>query len=121
MLNAGSASEARAAIAAELVEIYAGDADSRARHLMRAVRRRHRALSRYWASGVGPRLQCIDAAICSDVQRHLRGLDVPVLSVHDSFLVPITRGDLLQQVMEEAFEEVCRRLRNGEKSLTIWW
>jgi hypothetical protein len=120
MLNANGRSEARAAIAAELVDIYAGDADSRARDLMRAVRRRHHRLAPFWTSGVGLRLQAIDATICAHVQRHLRGLNVPVLSVHDSFLVPHTHGDLLLQVMDETFEQACRRLRNGEKSLTIW-
>jgi hypothetical protein len=120
MLNAGNASEARAAIVAELVGTYTGDADSRARLLMKAVRTRHRKLAGFWTSGVGLRLQTIDATICAHIQRHLRGLNVPVLSVHDSFLVPTTHGDLLLQVMEETFEETCRRLRDGEKCLTIW-
>jgi hypothetical protein len=116
MLNANNPSEARGAIAGELVGTYAaGDANSRARHLMRAVRRRHRPLARYWTSGIGLRLQCVDAAICSAIQRQLRDRGVPVLSIHDSFMVPTPHEDLLVQVMEACFEEACRRLRNGQK------
>jgi hypothetical protein len=115
MLNASSASEARGAIAAKLVDTYVGDADDRARQLMKAVRTRHRKLARFWTSGVGLRLQCIDAAICSGIQRQLRDQAVPVLGIHDSFVVPTPHGDLLLQVMAETFELACRRLRNGEK------
>jgi hypothetical protein len=113
MLNAGNASEARAAIAAELVATYSGDADSRARELVRAVRSRHRKLAGFWTSGVGLHLQAFDAAICAHIQHRLRGLGVPVLSIHDSFLVPNTHGDLLLQVMDDAFEEACHRLRKA--------
>jgi len=36
--------------------------------------------------------------------------DTPILTVHDSFIVPIGHEDRFNQLMEEAFEDVAHKL-----------
>jgi hypothetical protein len=79
----------------------------RAGLLIAAVRKHFRDLEKYWCSGIGLRLQGIDAEICLRVQRHLRRLGIPVLSVHDSFIVPASFDNRLADVMEEEMRRAC--------------
>ena len=89
MVNAPTERKAEAAIAAELSD------DQRARSLMVAVQKSYPGLERFWCSGMGLRLQT-------------KRSDIPVLSVHDSFIVPRGAESLLKQIMEEAMERACR-------------
>jgi hypothetical protein len=103
MLHASSERAALGAIASELsIRKLQGP---RADLLISAVRKHFCGLERYWCSGIGLRLQSIDAEICRCVQRRLRYLGIPVLSVHDSFIVPVSFDSGLADVMEE---EMCR-------------
>ena len=77
---------------------------------MVAVRHHFPGLERFWCSGVGLRLQNIDADICQRVQRRLRRSIIPVLSVHDSFIVPVSFDSVLQDAMEEEMQRACASL-----------
>ena len=64
-------------------------------------------LAHFWSSGIGLRLQNIDAEICARVQRALRRAGIPVLSIHDSFIVRSRNQSVLADAMEEEMVRAC--------------
>jgi hypothetical protein len=57
----------------------------------------------------GIRLMNVDARIAELVHRHFTAQGVPVLSVHDSFIIDYTRVGELKQVMADASAAVVGR------------
>ena len=55
------------------------------------------------------RLMNIDSRICEYVIADFVRTDTPILTVHDSFIVPFGEEDRLLQLMKEAFEHVTYR------------
>lgn len=113
MLNADTERGAQSAITSELAQQSVANPGQRARSLMHAVREQFPGLEQFWCSGVGLRLQNVDAEICRRVQRRLRRSGIPVLSVHDSFIVPASFESVLADVMEEEMLRECARERNA--------
>lgn len=113
LLNARDERRAIAALARELAAQGTAAPFSQARRLAEAVRAHFPALERVWCTGIGLRLQGADAEICARVQRRLRRSGVPVLSVHDSFVVATPSAALLEEAMHDELERACRgeRLR----------
>jgi len=111
MLNASSWPRARAALMANLAEDYGPTVGPQVDRLRTAIQRRFPALDDFWNTGYGLTLQGIDANICERLQRRLRGCGVPALSVHDSFVVPQSAGELTTGAMHEEFDRACHRLR----------
>jgi hypothetical protein len=109
MLNAASERAAAAALARELREHHLAESGRMAATLMRAVAARFPGLDPFWCSGVGLQLQNADAEICRRVQQRLRKRDIPILSVHDSFLAPASHADVLDAVMQEEMLRACRK------------
>ncbi|MGE0054499.1 MAG: hypothetical protein AB7S74_09845 [Hyphomicrobium sp.] len=110
MLNASSEAAALGAIQNEFADQRIYPPGAHARAIMMAVRDHFTGLARFWCSGIGLRLQNFDAEICRCVQRHLRRRNIPVLSVHDSFIVPSSHGGVLADVMEQEMRSQCQKL-----------
>ena len=110
MLNAASTHSARYALANELVGGSWSARNARACALMAAVQQQFPPLAGFWNAGVGIRLQNLDARICTSIQRRMRKAGIPVLSVHDSFIVPQTHEASLHAVMTEEMDRMCARL-----------
>ena len=113
MLNADSEVSARRAIVCELTTEGLARPYDEAADLMEAVRSSFPGLERFWCSRAGLCLQNIDADICARVQRRLRRRDIPALSIHDSFIVPVRGSDVLQAVRHEEMARACRRLASN--------
>jgi hypothetical protein len=111
MLNAPSWARARAALLANLSDDDGPTVGARVDRLRTAIRRRFPALDPFWNTGYGLTLQRIDAEICERLQWRLRARGVPVLSVHDSFVVPKSAGEFTTGVMHEGFDRACHQLR----------
>ena len=104
MLNASCDRSAFWALVQALPALGAVDPVGQARGLTEAVRLHFPGLVRFWCTGIGLCLQRQDADICARVQRRLRHDNVPVLGVHDGFIVPKPAGGLLEQIMDEEME-----------------
>ena len=52
----------------------------------------------------------IDSQMCEYVVSDFVKRDVPILTVHDSFIVPLGEEDNLNRLMKEAFNEVTNSL-----------
>jgi hypothetical protein len=102
LVNAATHQAAHGAINAAIAEIGAAERVT-ATQLVRAIKVNFRAFRGLWHSGLGLRLQRLDSDIAADVMRQLRARSVPVLSVHDSFIVPVQSRSLLREAMDRAF------------------
>lgn len=111
LINAATYGSALGAVAKEL------DGDFRtAKAVIEAIKRRHRAVESYFHSNVGIRLQGLDARMAEIVLTEMTVKSgIPVLPVHDSFIVPESHRDALIQVMKDAFERVMGQVENREK------
>ena len=66
-----------------------------------------------WHSGLGLELQRYDSDVAMRVMRSMRKKGVPVLPVHDSFIVPILAEQQLKEAVEREFDVCLSKLRSG--------
>ena len=66
-----------------------------------------------WHSGLGLELQRYDSDVAMRVMRKMRRKGVPVLPVHDSFIVPILAEQQLKEAVEREFDGCLSKLRRG--------
>jgi len=64
---------------------------------------RHSAIESYFGSDAGSQLMRTESRIALDVLFHFAAKGVPVLGVHDSFIVPHSHRDELWLVMHECY------------------
>ncbi|WP_145926450.1 hypothetical protein [Syntrophotalea acetylenica] len=67
----------------------------------------HSPIAHHFFKGVGHALMNTDAKIAEYVLRKMTEQDIPVLSVHDSFICPKIHEDSLISSMREAFSRHC--------------
>ena len=79
--------------------------------LLDTIKEHHPAISHLICSGAGLRLMNIDSRICDYVIADFVRTDTPILTIHDSFIVPIGHEDRLNQLMKEAFREITTKAR----------
>ena len=73
----------------------------------------HKPIRKFFFSGAGLSLQYIDALIAEKILNHFTKLEIPVLCIHDSFIIQtkysIGDGDKsLQWMMGSFFQEVLK-------------
>lgn len=99
LVNAETSAAAHMAIAAAI-----GPANHvAANFVVKAIKGHFSSFARLWHKGLGLYLQRLDGDIAADVMRDLRGQSIPVLSVHDSFIVPVHARERLLEAMDRAF------------------
>lgn len=113
MLNANTPTAAYRAILNNLRTVGARGLAAEAQALIEAIKIRHPYFSRFWGTGLGLRLQALDADMCVRVIARMRSDGVVALPVHDSFIVPKTAKGLAQEVMEEELTKTLREIRNN--------
>ena len=78
--------------------------------LLDTIKEHHPDIKHMICSGAGLRLMNIDSRICDYVIADFVRTSTPILTVHDSFIVPIGEEDRLNQLMKEAFEDVTNKV-----------
>jgi hypothetical protein len=63
----------------------------------------HEPIRHHFFSNYGVKLQKIDSMMAEHIINKMTREEIPVLCVHDSFIVPSRHGDKLKSLMEEAF------------------
>ena len=71
--------------------------------LCEAILKKHQQIADKFFTGQGLRLQRIDSEIAEYVMLHFAKHDMPILPLHDSFLIRSGYEESLEQVMQEAF------------------
>ena len=75
--------------------------------LLSALNRKHEPIAHKLASGAGIDLMFIDSQITEKlIQRFIYDYHCPILTVHDSYIVPFGYDEKLKEDMEQIFEEV---------------
>ena len=74
-----------------------------------AVEAKHERISKFFHSGIGIKLQRIDADIAEEIMLTMMKRDVLVLPVHDSFIVQTSYWRALRNVMRAAYEQRMKR------------
>jgi len=107
ILNAGTYQSALVAIASKIgARDGPGNNYEKAKALICALKAKHQPVAKYFHTGVGLRLQAVDASIAENVMRRLRKQGVVSLPVHDSFIVPANDHDALKEAMDIALKMV---------------
>jgi hypothetical protein len=78
--------------------------------LLETIKHGHGNIKHLICSGAGLRLMNIDSRICEYVIADFIQTDTPILTVHDSFIVPFGQEDRLLKLMKEAFEQVTHQV-----------
>lgn len=81
---------------------------------------KHSAIKNLFDSNTGLKLQRLDADICEAVHMLFYQNAIPILSVHDSFIVNAVFEKKLYEIMEEVFynkfKKMCQVTKKGKKS-----
>ena len=83
--------------------------------LLDTIKSNHPNIAHLICSGAGLRLMNIDSRICEYVIADFVQTDTPILTVHDSFIVPFGEDDRLHQLMKEAFEAITQKRKINVK------
>jgi hypothetical protein len=65
----------------------------------------HDQINRYFCSDIGLRLQYLDSQITSDILDYFLEKGIPVLPIHDSYIVAEQYEDELYEVMKEKYRD----------------
>ncbi len=77
--------------------------------LLDGIKDRHPKISHLICGSAGLRLMSLDAKMCEYVIERFVEQDIPILTVHDSFVVSFDEGERLHRLMKEAFEYVTNQ------------
>lgn len=81
--------------------------DGQVKSMLDALRRKHPLIEHKFASSAGIDLMFIDSQITEIlIERFTRHYKCPLLTIHDSYIVPFGYDHILQKEMEAAFEKV---------------
>lgn len=114
LINAPTISKARFSIAhnnliADMAEPGSQKAIQLASGLIEAIKRKHTPIAGAFHSDAGARLMRIDSEIAEAVMSILIARKgIVTLPVHDSFLVPASRRDELEEAMAQAAFDICK-------------
>lgn len=119
LLNAATLHTARLAIAycdemgmREETPAALAAASARAQDLIDRLKSMHRPISRFFHSDTGARLMRIESDMAEQIMLDLMSENVVALPVHDSFLVPRSKRDMLETaMMRAAYRAGLRQMR----------
>ena len=122
LINAPNIHSARLAIAhsepmKEIAEPGSQEAIGAASKLIQAIKRVHWPIAEFFHTGKGLELQRRDSDMAVKVMLILRMAGIAVLPIHDSFLVPESKADFLEEMM---WEVACEIGLDERRSLQEW-
>ena len=68
-------------------------------------------------SGIGLNLMNIDGKIAEHILKRFVGSDVPILAIHDSFIVPVRQDGFLRTCMKDAIDAVLSDIKVNTKQI----
>ncbi|MBV5341524.1 MAG: hypothetical protein J0665_18540 [Deltaproteobacteria bacterium] len=71
--------------------------------MLEAIKERHQPIAEFLASGEGIKLQKEDSDIAIEIIKQHTKMNVPILSVHDSFIVPRYFEPFTRDIMNQAY------------------
>ena len=81
------------------------ECDGNVEHVIGVIEQFHHRIAKYFYTGIGLKLQAMDAQMAFEIVHHFMGKGVAVLPVHDSFIVRIDFGEELVEMMKDTFKK----------------
>jgi len=76
------------------------------RDMMDLMVSKHGRVAHHFFTGIGKLLQNIDSQITEGIMRRFTDLGVPVLCIHDSYIVPDSWKEMLFEIMQEEYLKI---------------
>lgn len=89
---------------------YIKDNELKWKLFLEPIKKHHSKIKKYFNTGVGIKLQGFDSKIAEAVIEHFTDKDVPILCVHDSFIIASHKVVELNKVMAEKFKLISNKL-----------
>lgn len=80
--------------------------NSELKEILQSLKQLNEPIARFLCNDMGIRLQRTDSDICMKVIEDMTGRSIPVLPIHDSFIVEKEHEEVLREVMERSALEV---------------
>ena len=96
--------------------------DEKLSKILQSIKEKHPLIKNLINTGAGLELMNIDSKIAEYVIKDFVKTDTPILTVHDSFIVPFGEEDRLEKLMKEAFVYVTNKNKTKvkfNKNLTL--
>lgn len=77
--------------------------------MLEAIKERHQPIAEFLASGEGIKLQKEDSDIAIEIIKQHTKMNVPILSVHDSFIVPRYFEPFTRDIMNQAYAKLVAK------------
>jgi hypothetical protein len=74
--------------------------------VMEMIEEYHSPIAKHFGSGIGLKLQSIDAGICEKILAYGLATDTPILPIHDSYIVRDRDAEMLEQWMIAAYRDI---------------
>ena len=88
--------------------------------LMTLIEEKHSAISKYFYTSIGKKMQFIDSQLAEEVMLRMINNKVVVLPVHDSFIVPYSSYSLLKETMQSVvFDRYGYKIEIDEKETEL--
>ena len=79
----------------------------------------HNPIKKYFFSGQGIKLQNFDAMMAEAVINQFTSLGIPILCIHDSFVIAADHTKDLDEIMTEKYEQVLKSLGLGSDGIRL--
>ena len=83
-----------------------GNPDINLAEVIQAFTSKHEPIRKYLCAGVGLELQNLDSMVAESTINHFNQLGIPILCIHDSFLIENKHSNDLVQVMNYSFKDI---------------
>lgn len=87
--------------------------------MLEAIKERHPRIAKFLASGEGIKLQKEDSDIAIDIINQHTKMNVPILSIHDSFIVPYWHEPFTRDIMNQAYGKLVSKYLGQGYASTI--
>ena len=81
------------------------------------IKQKHHLIAHYFLSGVAPKLQLIESNITMNLIEHFTALKVPILTLHDSYIIEQNWGQTLINAMQCSWIEEMSNLETTQNGM----
>ena len=82
-----------------------------------SIKQKHHLIADYFLSGIGSKLQLIESNITMNLIEHFTALKVPILTLHDSYIIEAKWGQTLINAMKCSWREEISNLKTNKLAL----
>ena len=82
--------------------------------VFKSIKQKHQPIAHYFLSGISPKLQFIESNMTMNLIEHFTALKVPILTIHDSYIIEKKWGEILVNAMKCTWIEEMSNLKANQ-------